>query len=248
LKSGVQVVVLGAGDAFGSGGRRQSSYLVRSPSATFLMDAGPTVLAALKDIDQPSEEIDFILLSHLHGDHFGGIPFMIMEYLYERPRNRELLIAGPLGTEERTMDLFRAMYKETAARPLGVPLRFQTLVGGENVEIGGVAIEPFSVPHQEREPSLGVKVSIDGKTIVYSGDSGWTDEFVRRTADVDLFLCECCYWETEVDFHINYPEFRRNRDRIRARRVLLSHLGNQVLRRLDEVTEECARDGQVIDL
>lgn len=212
------------------------------------MDAGPTVLAALKDVAQRTDEIDFILLSHLHGDHFGGIPFMIMEYLYERPRNRELLIAGPRGTEERTIDLFRAMYKEAAGRPLRFPLRFQTLVAGENVEIGGVAIEPFSVPHQEREPSLGMKVSIDGKTVVYSGDSGWTDEFIRRTADADLFLCECCYWETEVDFHINYPQFRRNRGRLGARRVLLSHLGREVLVKLDDVNEECARDGQVIDL
>jgi ribonuclease BN (tRNA processing enzyme) len=248
LKSRVQVVVLGAGDAFGSGGLRQSSYLVRARSATFLMDAGPTVLPALKDIGQDSDEIDFILLSHLHGDHFAGIPFMIMEYLYERPRKRELLIAGPRGTEQRTMDLFRAMYKETAARPLTFPLRFQTLVGGENVDVGGVAIEPFAVPHQEREPSLGVKVSVDGKTIVYSGDSGWTEEFIRRTTDVDLFVCECCYWETEVHFHINYPQFERNRSRLGARRVLLSHLGSEVLRKLDQVKEECARDGMVIDL
>jgi ribonuclease BN (tRNA processing enzyme) len=248
LKDGIQLVVLGSGDAFGSGGRRQSSYLVRARSATFLMDAGPTVLAALKELDLGSDEIDFILLSHLHGDHFGGLPFMIMEYLYELPRSRELLIAGPRGTEQRTMDLFRAMYKETAARPLRFPLRFQTLVGGENVNIMGVSIEPFAVPHQEREPSLGVKVSVDGKTIVYSGDSGWTEEFVLRTADVDLFLCECNYWETQVDFHINYPQFQRNRGRVRARRVLLSHLGREVLGKLDRVNEECARDGMVIDL
>jgi ribonuclease BN (tRNA processing enzyme) len=248
LKSGVRVVVLGAGDAFGSGGRRQSSYLVRGRSATFLMDAGPTVLAALKELGQTSDEIDFVLLSHLHGDHFGGLPFMILEYLYERPRSRELLIAGPPGTEQRTMDLFRAMYKETAARPLGFPLRFQTLVDGENANIRGVDIEPFAVPHQEREPSLGLKVSVDGKTIVYSGDSGWTEEFVLRTADVDLFLCECCYWETQVAFHINYPQFERNRSRLRARRILLSHLGREVLAKLDRVNEEYARDGMVIDL
>jgi ribonuclease BN (tRNA processing enzyme) len=248
LKNGVQMVVLGSGDAFSSGGRRQSSYLVRGPSATFLMDAGTTVLPALKELGQSSDEIDFILLSHLHGDHFGGIPFMIMEYLYERPRSRELLVAGPPGTEQRTMDLFRAMYKETAARSLRFPLRFQTLVGGENVNIMGVGIEPFAVPHQEREPSLGVKVSVDGKTIVYSGDSGWTEEFVLRTADVDLFLCECCYWETQVDFHVNYPQFERNRRRLGARRILLSHLGSEVLCKLDRVNEECARDGMVIDL
>jgi ribonuclease BN (tRNA processing enzyme) len=212
------------------------------------MDAGSTVLAALKDAGRHSGEIDFILLSHLHGDHFGGIPFMIMEYMYDRPRTRELVIAGPKGTPERVMDLFRVMYKEAASRPAKFPIRFQTLAGGENTTIAGVEIEPFAVPHQEREPSLGLKVRLDGKTILYSGDSGWTEEFVRRTADVDLFLCECCYWETEVDFHINYPQFERNRSRIPARRILLSHLGREVLARLDRVKTECARDGHVVDV
>jgi ribonuclease BN (tRNA processing enzyme) len=240
--------VLGAGDAFGNGGRRQSSYLVRGPSATFLMDAGPTVLAALKDAGHQSDQIDFVLLSHLHGDHFAGLPFMIMEYLYERPRDREFLIAGPAGTEERVRDLYRAMYKEASLRPTTYPLRFQTLQAGVDVQLGAVSIEPFAVPHQVREPSLGLKVRVDGKTILYSGDSGWTEEFVRRTADVDLFLCECCYWETKVDFHINYPDFERQRSRIGARRVVLSHLGREVLGKLDRVKEECARDGLVIDL
>jgi len=243
----VQVTVLGAGDAFGNGGRRQSSYLVCGPSATFLMDAGPTVLAGLKEAGRASDEIDFILLSHLHGDHFAGIPFMIMEYLFDRPRKRELLIAGPIGTEERVMELFRAMYKEASCRPRTFPIRFQTLVAGQSLEISGVAIEPFAVPHQEREPSLGLKLRFEGKTILYSGDSGWT-EFVRRTEDVDLFLCECCYWETEVFFHVNYPEFERNRARIHARRVILTHLGREVLGKLDRVKEECARDGLVIDV
>ena len=240
--------MLGAGDAFGSGGRRQSSYLVRGRTATFLMDAGPTVLAGLKDAGQSTDAIDFVLLSHLHGDHFAGLPFMILEYLYEKPRCRELLIAGPAGTEQRVMDLYRAMYKEAAARPTTYPIRFQTLTADANVEIGGVAIEPFAVPHQEREPSLGLKVRLEGKTILYSGDSGWTEEFVRRTADVDLFLCECCYWDTEVDFHINYPQFERHRSRIGARRIVLSHLGREVLCKLDRIKEECARDGLVIDL
>ncbi|MBI2962716.1 MAG: MBL fold metallo-hydrolase [Deltaproteobacteria bacterium] len=242
------MTVLGAGDAFGSGGWRQSSYLVRGPSATFLMDAGPTVLAALKDAGQRSDEIDFVLLSHLHGDHFAGLPFMIMEYLYERPRDRELLIAGPAGTEERVLTLFRAMYQEAASRPTTFPIRFQTLAAGQNVTIGGVAVEPFAVPHQVREPSLGFKVRLDGKTVLYSGDSGWTEEFVRRAADVDLFLCECCYWETEVDFHINYPLFERHRPRIGARRLVLCHLGREVLEKLDRVKQECARDGLVIRL
>lgn len=244
----VRITVLGSGDAFGSGGRRQSSYLVQAPTATFLMDAGPTVLAGLKDAGVASTDVDFVLLSHLHGDHFGGLIFMFMEYLFEQKRSREIVIAGPAETEDRVRDLFRAMYREASSKPLTFPVRFLHLEAGENVEIAGVRIEPFAVPHQASEPSLGLKVRFDGKTILYSGDSGWTEEFVRRTDDVDLFLCECCYWETEVFFHINYPELERNRARIKTRRLVLSHLGREVLEKLDRVRVEHAYDGMVIDL
>ena len=244
----MKITVLGAGDAFASGCRRQSAYAVQSGGRTFLMDAGPTVLAGLKAAAIPTDTIDFVLVSHLHGDHFAGIVFLLMELLFERPRKRELVIAGPAGTENRVRDLFRAMYLEASERPLSFPLRFLHLEPDRVVELDGVSVEPFSVPHQAREPSLGLKVRHRGKTVVYSGDSGWTEEFVARTHDADLFLCECCYFDTEVYFHINYPELARNRSRIGARRLVLTHLGREVLEKLDRVEPEVAHDGMVIEL
>lgn len=244
----VEVTVLGSRDAFASGGRRQSAYLVSAPSATFLMDAGPTVLAALKDARRAADDVDFILLSHLHGDHFAGIPFLFLEYLYERPRERELVIAGPAGTEERVRGLFEVLYKETAARPLPFAVRYVTLVAGRRESFGSVVVDPFAVPHQQHEPSLGLSVRVDGRTILYSGDSGWTDEFVKRSEGVDLFLCECCFWDTRAEVHIDYPDLARHRPRLRAKRVVLSHLGREVLEKLDRVDLECADDGLVLEV
>jgi len=246
--SAVKIIVLGAGDAFGSGGRRQSSYLVRSAKQTFLMDAGASVLPALKDAGVRSDLVDFVLVSHLHGDHFAGLVFMLMEYQYEQRRDRELVVAGPAGTEERVRELFRAMYRESSQEQLRFPLRFVALEPGQRITFGEASVEPFGVPHQKSEPSLGFRVEVDGRVVVYSGDSGWTEEFVEQTRDADLFLCECCFYDTRVDFHVNYPEFERNRDRIRARRVVLTHLGREVLSKLDQVHAETAYDGMVIDL
>ena len=61
--------------------------------------------------------IDFVVLSHLHGDHFGGLPFLFMEYRYEAPRTRPLTIYGPPGTAARTQRLFEALYEKTAHEP-----------------------------------------------------------------------------------------------------------------------------------
>src|SRR5882724_4786828 len=79
MPSAAQVTVLGSGDAFGSGGRLNSAYLVESPGATFMVDCGTTVLQGLKRSGVDPARIDFICLSHLHGDHFGGVPFLFMD-------------------------------------------------------------------------------------------------------------------------------------------------------------------------
>src|SRR5512145_470955 len=102
--------ILGCGDAFGSGGRNQSGYLVEATDRLFLLDCGPTTLLAMKRAGFDPRRLDAIILSHLHGDHFGGIPFFFIEYLYQKPRDNSLTIAGPPGTDERVRQLSQVMY------------------------------------------------------------------------------------------------------------------------------------------
>src|SRR5262245_64069453 len=123
----MRVTVLGAGDAFCSGGRRHSGYFVEAGEVGFLLDCGATTLQGLKALGIAAKRVDFIAISHLHGDHFGGLPFLFLEYLYEQPRTRPLLIAGPPGTEERVRMLHRTMYRELDALPLCFPLHFREL-------------------------------------------------------------------------------------------------------------------------
>src|SRR5439155_896796 len=78
----VRVTVLGSGDAFGSGGRLHSAYRVETPRHTFLRDCGPTILQSFKRSGRDPGAVDFVLLSHLHRDHFGGLPFLFIEYLF----------------------------------------------------------------------------------------------------------------------------------------------------------------------
>src|SRR5690348_11228060 len=111
----LKVSVLGAGDAFASRGRFQAGYVISGGGAHVLMDAGPTLLSSMKRLGISPADLDVVLISHLHGDHFSGLPFLILEYLYESPRSRRLTIAGPPHLEERTWTLFHTMYPETDA-------------------------------------------------------------------------------------------------------------------------------------
>ncbi len=244
----MRVSFLGAGNAFSAGGRHQASYLVQAQSTVFLLDCGATVLASLKRDKFDTLAIDTVLISHLHGDHFCGLPFLLLEYVYENPRTRPLRIAGPPGTEERIWTLFRTLYKDAAALPLPFALEFTEMPPKSAVQLGPLAVDPFRVPHQEREISLGLRVSLDGLTILYSGDTGWTEELVKQSEGTDLFVCECCFFETRVSFHLDYPRIAENHSRFDTKRLVLTHLGPEVLAHLNEVEIELAHDGLSLEL
>jgi ribonuclease BN (tRNA processing enzyme) len=244
----MRVTVLGAGDAFCSGGRRHSSYLVESGDTTFLLDCGATTLLALKTLDLRVDTLDFVAISHLHGDHFGGLPFLFLEYLYEQPRTRPLIIAGPPGTKDRVWALHRAMYRELSKRPMCFPLEFCELPPGQPQILSGVELLPFRVPHQEIDISLGYRVTAHGKSLLYSGDCGWNEDLVRYSPGTDLFICECCYFQSQTNFHISYPTIAAESRRLGCKRLLLSHIGREVLERIEEVSLECAHDGLVIEV
>jgi ribonuclease BN (tRNA processing enzyme) len=244
----VRVTVLGSGDAFGSGGRLHSAYLVEAPDTTFLLECGPTVLQGLKRAARDPGAVDFVLLSHLHGDHFGGLPFLFLEYRYERARTRPFAVYGPEDTERRVRAAYAALYEKAAGERSGYPLRYERLVPGRKRTIGGVEVIPFAVPHVSDLVSLGFRLDVAGRSILYSGDSAWTEEFVGRSRGVDLFLCECSTYETRLDIHLSYPEIAARAAELGCRRLVLSHLGSEPLRHLGELTLECARDGMTLDL
>jgi ribonuclease BN (tRNA processing enzyme) len=236
--------ILGCGDAFGSGGRNQSGYLVAAEHRLFLLDCGPTTLLAMKRAGFDPLDLDAIFLSHLHGDHFGGIPFFFIEYLYQRPRNRPLYIAGPAATGERVRELLGLMYG--AKEPPAVS--FLLLEPEKAVTVAGVEIFSFRVPHQVNEVSLALKIRCDGKEILFSGDSAWTERFIDEARGVDLFLCECTFYDQGQGNHVRYLTLKENLPRLDCRRIVLTHLGEEMLARRSEVAAICAEDGMVLDL
>jgi ribonuclease BN (tRNA processing enzyme) len=239
----VRVTVLGSGDAFGSGGRLHSAYLIEAPECTFLLECGPSVLQGLKRASIDTARVNFVLLSHLHGDHFGGLPFLLLEYVYENPRTRPLEIVGPPDTETRCRTLYEALYQRIAREPAPYPVRYRELTTAP-VTIQGVRIAPFLVPHADELTCFGYRLDVAGRSILFSGDTGWTEELVTRARGVDLFLCECTTYETQLSLHLSYPEIARRAADFGCRRLVLTHLGSEPLARLGEITIECAVDGQ----
>jgi ribonuclease BN (tRNA processing enzyme) len=97
----VRVTFLGSGDAFGSGGRLNACFLLETSRSRYLIDCGATSPTAMRSRGVDPNEIEAILVSHLHGDHFGGIPFLLLDAQFVNERTAPLTIAGPRGTGKR---------------------------------------------------------------------------------------------------------------------------------------------------
>jgi len=243
----VNVTVLGAGDAFASRGWFQAGYVINANGARILMEAGPALLASMKRSGIPSDEIDLVLISHLHGDHFAGLPFLILEYMYETPLRKDLVIAGPEHLEQRTWALFRDMYPEFDTSAIASKLKFVVLEPGKKTRLGRFDVTTIRTPHTIKDTSLAFRIEVDGKSLVFSGDTGWTEELVTLSAGADLLLIECTFFQTKTNFHISYPMIVANRGRFKARRMVLTHIGREVIDRISEIEGEIASDGMTIE-
>src|SRR5262249_18862593 len=135
-----------------------------------------------------------------------------------------------------------------AGEPLPFSVQYEELAVDRPRTIGGVRVVPFGVPHASELVCIGFRLEVAGRTILYSGDSAWTDEFVARSRDVDLFICECTTYETRVPIHLSYPELAARVRDLGCRRLVLSHLGREPLAPASQVTREVARAGMTIDL
>lgn len=246
--SPVKVTFLGTADAFASGGRIQAGYLVNAGGKTFLLEAGPGILGALKREGVSPGALDFVIVSHLHGDHFGGLPFLILEYMYETPRRRPLVIAGPKNLEQRTWTLMRTMYPRFDRERAGGKVRFGVLEPGKPLLFGGARISAIRSPHTRRDVSLSLKLALIGRTIVFSGDTAWNEALPGFSEGADLFICECSHYEYAEASHMNYSELRRNRERFKVGRMILTHLGREVLNHASEIDIEMASDGMEVEL
>jgi ribonuclease BN (tRNA processing enzyme) len=238
---------LGSGDAFGSGGRFQTCLYVKSnePYTTHLLiDCGTSSLIAMKHFGVEPSAIDTILISHLHGDHFGGLPFFLMEAQYVSGRRKPLVVAGPPGLEARIYEAMEVLFPGSSETPREFALKFVELEDGITAKIGQLAVTPYGVVHPSGAPAYALRVFYEGKILGFSGDTIWTDALVRVASEADLFICECNYWEQEGGYHLDYETLMDHRAELKCRRLILTHMGDAMLSRIQSLDVEGAEDGK----
>lgn len=244
----MQLQVFGSGNAFGDGGRFQACFGLRHDGTFVLIDAGATTLHALAAQNVEPLEVDAVVISHLHGDHFGGLPFLMLD-AKARNRTRPLHIMGPPGISERLAMTGDALYPGSLRSALPYPLTVTELVpSAPAVSAGPLRVRAVEVEHRSGAPSLAVRVALGGREVGYSGDTAWTDSLLQVSDGADLFLLECTAWDTAVPFHVSHRDVVANAHRLGAAHSLLTHMSRDVLAHLDETALPTAWDGLRIEL
>lgn len=247
----MRLTIIGCGDAFGAGGQLQTSFHVRSDRSTFLIDCGTSTLIGMRRLGLATNDIDMVCVTHLHGDHFGGLPWLLIDAQYASKRTRPLVITGPRGTEARFMIAAEALYPDITKCPRAFELKFIEYEERTPLELNGVTLTPFEVKHPSGAPPYALRFELDGKAIAFTGDTGWTDSLYAVAPDADLFISECFQYDVTLPIHLDYKAIDANYERLGAKQVLLTHMGEAMLAQVDKVDASrylIAQDGMALDL
>lgn len=238
-----KIQFLGSGDAIGSGGRMQSCLLVEGAAGQFLIDCGTSVMIALKKFHIDPALIELIIISHLHGDHFGGIPFFILDAQFSR-RTQPLLLAGPPGLKDRTTAAMEILFPGLAQSKQKFSIEFIEFSEEKEELWKGIKIIPYEVAHASGAPAYALRIEGEGKILAYSGDTEWVEVLEKVAHDADIFISEAYFFAKKVKYHLNYETLLEKQANLSCQRIILTHMHEDVLHRIKELKLEWAEDGK----
>lgn len=193
----VQVTLLGTGSPMLSAERMGPCTLIEAGSVRLLFDAGRGCAIRLAQARVPWRDLTQVFLTHLHADHTFALPDLhIMGWILGRTDPLE--VHGPSGTTEMMMSMVRAVEPDIASRLKSVPTRkppayhATEIQPGVVYESGGMKVTAFDVPHSI-SPAFGYRIDANGRSIVLSGDTRYSENLIRNAQGVDVLVHEVVF-------------------------------------------------------
>lgn len=238
--------ILGSGDAFASGGKYTTAFYISDSEGGILLDCGASTAVRLKQENIKLNQIAKVFLTHFHGDHYGGVPFLLITNKFEFGGTHPMTIMGPIGLKDQLRTLQEAMYPGTGALLDDLPLEFVEYDHTKQT-VGSISFQAFEVEHAPPSSPHGIKLWLGEKILAFTGDTEWHENLVHLAQDSELLITECNNLDTESPGHLSLQTIRKERPRLKAKQIALSHMGTAML---DEPVEDFIKliDGQEINL
>ncbi|MBS0521423.1 MAG: MBL fold metallo-hydrolase [Proteobacteria bacterium] len=244
----MELQFVGCGDAFGSGGRLNTCFRVRHRQGSFLIDCGASSMIGLRRLGIDPNSIDAIVISHLHGDHFGGLPFFILDAQLVSRRTAPLIVAGPPGLRARLEAAMEVFFPGSTKVERRFAVDIREMEPRATHSFAGIEVTPYQVKHPCGAPPFALRIAVDGKRVCYSGDTEWVDELEEAARGVDLFVAEAYGADKAIKFHLDYATLAAHLPAIRAKRVIVTHMGPEMLQRQALLGCEAADEGMIVTI
>ncbi|TNF23951.1 MAG: MBL fold metallo-hydrolase [Deltaproteobacteria bacterium] len=255
----MKLTVIGSSDAFNSAGFFHSCYWLDGLAERPLMvDFGSTALSALRRAGRSPLELGGVLVTHLHGDHIGGFPHLMINSLYNEVRDEPLHVVGPTLTASRIEALFEMAYPRLSQRESSYAMHYAELLPGDAAEVLGVRVEAFAAEHMDPpDQPLCLRVTgRDGRVVAFSGDTEFCDGLLAAADGADLLVAECTAMRPPAGRHCTWVDWIERIDEVGAKRILLTHFNAEMRASLPELRRavpshvdlDFAADGLVVEL
>lgn len=189
---------IGTGNAFAPGGLCWNGFVV---NGRYLFEAPPHALMALNRLKIDPNQLDGVVISHHHGDHFLGLPSLLLHWKH-MGRDRPVTIVGPRGTQANMQAICERTYPGAMDAPYGI--EWLEAEPGHPADVAALNVGPVEVDHDPRlTQSLGYRCTLDGRTFAYTGDSAMCDAVLALARDTELLVSECTSRSQATPFHMN---------------------------------------------
>lgn len=247
----MKVTIVGSGDAFGTGGKAHTCIKVDFSGRALLIDFGASSMTSFKALGYSVNEIEAIAITHLHGDHFGGLPFFLLDAAYGSKRSAPLIIAGPPGLRDRIMLALEALYQNSSKIVWCFAWKVREYEPGAAFELAGARLRTFPVKHMAEGGASGIRVEDGRRIFAFTGDSAWTTSLIELSRDADLCLMECYNGTESAPYHMDWSTLKQNLPFLKAKRIVLTHMNASAMAcraEMEALGLTLAKDGLSFDL
>jgi len=212
----LKITILGCYGPYPPAGGACSGYLVSEDGWNILLDCGNGILSRLQEY-LAFQELNAIILSHLHADHVSDI--MIMRYGLELAYNRALRNEPlPLYAPAEPAGEFERLSYKNAYKVSGVSEETELQIG------------PFTIKFRSgihAVPALSMRIESPSGVMVYSGDTEFNSGLAEFSKRANLLLCEANYLEADIDAglpnHLSAAQAAQVASEAGVNRLVLTH-------------------------
>lgn len=217
----MRIAFLGTGNAFAP--QRDWSCLLIN--GTILLDAGPTMLANLKRLPADPAAIRHVFISHFHGDHCFGLPFLLLDNHFLSRTTAPLTVIGPPGIEAWTRDAMQLAFPDVVGKGWPRPTTFIEARAGETQTADGLTFTPLRMAHGDGWlQAFGFRLLLPDGVLAYSGDTRMTETLYTLVADARVIILEATE-QAESTYHLGHADIQTLLSAVPAdSSVFLTHL------------------------